>query len=222
MDVRKRLFELGDKKYRDFNKVIVPKAGEMIGVKIPELRKIAKELVKTPKWQNYKDALYFEEIMLQGLLIGYAKVDSEKRLRLIRDFIPKIDNWGICDIFCSVLKFAKKEPDLVWDFIQPYLNSDREFEIRFGVVMLLSYFIDDEHIDKVLKIIDRIKSEKYYVKMALAWAISICFVKHWDRTFEYFKNTNISKWVHNKAIQKTRESFRIPDDKKEILKKMRI
>ena len=182
--------------------------------------KISKELAKG-NWQNYKDNLYYEEIMIQGLVIGYAKLEPEKRLEFLREFVPKIDNWGICDIVCSNLKFIKQNKELVWEFIQPYLNSDKEFEIRFGVVILLNYFIEDEYIDRVLLILDKIKHDGYYAKMAIAWALSVCFVKYWDKTFEYFKTSNLEKWTYNKTIQKTCESYRITQDKKNLLRNER-
>lgn len=219
--MREKLFALKDEKYRQFNCSLLPDIDNVIGVRVPEIRKLAKELAKTDAWKNYKDDLYYEEIMIQGLVIGYAKLDAEDRLKYLREFIPKINNWGVCDVVCSNLKFTNKNKKLVWNFLQPYLVSHNEFEIRFGVVMLLDYFIDDEYIDRVLKILDKISHDGYYAKMAVAWALSVCFVKQWDKTFEYFKNSNLSKWTYNKAIQKTCESFRVPEDKKNILRKMR-
>lgn len=218
--MRKKLLSLKDEKYREFNSKLLPNIDNVLGVRVPDLRKLAKELAKG-NWQNYKDNLYYEEIMIQGLVIGYAKLEPEKRLELLREFVPKIDNWGTCDIVCSNLKFIKQNKELAWKFIQPYLNSDKEFEIRFGVVILLNYFIEDEYIDKVLLIIDKIKHDGYYAKMAIAWALSVCFVKYWDKTFEYFKTSNLEKWTYNKTIQKTCESYRITQDKKNLLRNER-
>ncbi len=219
--MRNKLFELKDEKYREFNSKLLPNIDNVLGVRVPDLRKLAKELAKGD-WKNYKDDFYYEEIMLQGLVIGYAKLEPQKRLDLLIEFVPKINNWGICDIVCSNLKFIKENKELVWEFIQQYLNSDKEFEIRFGVVILLNYFIEDEYIDRVLKILDKIKNDGYYAKMAVAWALSICFVKYWDKTFEYLKSCNLDKWTYNKAIQKTCESYRIRDTQKEIIKNLKI
>jgi len=218
--MRKKLLSLKDEKYREFNSKLLPNIDNVLGVRVPDLRKLAKELAKG-NWQNYKDNLYYEEIMIQGLVIGYAKLEPEKRLELLREFVPKIDNWGTCDIVCSNLKFIKQNKELVWEFIQPYLNSDKEFEIRFGVVILLNYFIEDKYIDRVLSILDKIKHDGYYAKMAIAWALSVCFVKYWDKTFEYFKTSNLEKWTYNKTIQKTCESYRITQDKKKLLRNER-
>ena len=221
MNVRERLLELQDEKYKKFHSALVPNVNNVLGIRVPDIRKIAKELSKNPDWQNYKDDLYYEELMIQGLLIGYAKLDAAKRLELLKEFVPKITSWGVCDVVCSNLKFTTKNKALVWNFLQDYLNSDKEFEIRFGVVMLLSYFLDDEYIDEVIRILDSIDHEGYYAKMAVAWAFSICFVKYWDKTLKYFEKSNISKWVYNKSIQKACESYRISAEKKELLKKMK-
>ena len=215
--MREKLLSLKDEKYREFNSKLLPNIDNVLGVRVPDLRKLAKELSKGD-WQNYKDNLYYEEIMIQGLVIGYAKLEPKNRLELLRKFIPKVDNWATCDIVCSNLKFIKQNKELVWEFIQPYLNSDKEFEIRFGVVILLNYFVEDEYIDRVLSILDKIKHDGYYAKMAVAWALSVCFVKYWDRTFKFFTNSNLDKWTYNKTIQKTCESYRISQDKKNLLK----
>lgn len=221
MNIRKKLLELRDEKYQKFHSALVPNIDNVLGVRVPEVRKVAKELAKSSEWTNYRDDLYYEEIMIQGLLIGYAQMALDKRFDCIKNFVPKINNWGICDVFCSNLKFTKKNKDIVWKFLQPYLHSDKEFEIRFGVVMLLSYYIEDEYIDEILKILDKINHDGYYAKMAVAWALSVCFVKQWDKTLEYFKNSNLPDWVYNKTIQKTCESYRISADRKKLLKKMK-
>lgn len=221
MNIREELLKLKDEKYRKFHSALVPGINNILGVRIPNIRKLAKEFSKTAQWPNYKEDLYYEEVMIQGLLIGYAKLDTQKRLELLKEFIPKINNWAVCDVVCSNLKFTVKNKEAVWEFIQPYLNSDKEFEIRYGVVMLLNYFIDDDYIDRVLLILDRITHDGYYTKMAVAWALSYCFIKYWDKTLKYFKHTKLSKWVYNKAIQKSCESFRLSNEQKTILKKMK-
>ena len=160
--------------------------------------------------------------MLQGMLIGLKK-DKEIAdvLKDIENLVPKIDNWAICDVFCAGLKITKKHKKEMWDFLQKYLNSDKEFEIRFGVVMLLDYYISEEYLDKDFKIFDDIKSEKYYVQMAVAWAISICLIKFYDKTIEYLKQAKIDKFTYNKALQKAIESYRITEEQKTELRKMK-
>lgn len=218
--MRKRLFSLQDKQYKSFNEKLLPNINNIIGVRIPILRQLAKELARE-NWQNYKDELYYEEIMLQGLIIGYANIPAEKKLQCLKDFIPKINNWGVCDTVCSNLKFIKQQQKIVWKFIQPYLKSDKEFDVRFAIVILLNYFIDDNYIDEVLIILDKIKHNGYYAKMAVAWALSICFVKYWHKTFEYFQKSDLDNWTYNKTIQKTCESLRISKKNKSELKNIR-
>ncbi len=221
MNVRKKLLELKDDKYKKFNSILVPNVNNILGVRVPDIKKLAREFAKNPNWQYYNDELYYEELMIQGLLIGYAKIDIEQRLKLLENFIPKINSWGICDVVCSNLKFTNKNKEVMWNFLQNYLNSDKEFEIRFAVVMLLNYYIDDKYIDKVIKILGKINHEGYYAKMAVAWAFSICFVKYWNKTLRYFEKSNVSKWIYNKSIQKTCESYRVSSEEKELIKKIK-
>lgn len=217
--IREQLFALRDPKYQKFSSSLIPNKDNLIGVRIPELRKIAKQIAKDD-WRAFlalAEDTYFEEVMLQGMVIGYAKAEVEEILTYVAAFVPKIDNWSVCDSFCSGLKITKKHPRRVWEFLQPYLSSQKEYEIRFGVVMLLNYFIDEEHIDDVLKLLDQIEHEGYYVKMAVAWAISICFVKFPERTMTYLKENRLDDVTYNKALQKIIESYRVdPEVKKQI------
>lgn len=219
--IRKELFNLQDRKYQAFSAALMPGVTNNIGVRIPELRKLATRLSR----EDYQDLLepsadeYMEEKMLRGFIIGAIKIAPEKRLELIKNFVPQIDNWAVCDCFCGSLKFAKKNQDLVWKFILPYLESEREYELRFGIVMMMSYFIDEFHIKEVLAHLNQIKHPAYYVRMAAAWAISVCMAKFPELTKAFFKTNNIDDFTHNKAIQKSRESYRVsPADKDELLK----
>ena len=223
--IRNDLINLQDEKYRQFNSVICPGTKNMIGIKIPVLRDYAKKLSKQ---ENFKDYIsfdktkYFEEVMLQGMLIGLIKnAEIKEILQSVENFIPKIDNWGVCDIFCSGLKVVNKNKEIFWDFIQKYIKSDKEFELRFAVVMMLCYFLDDKYIDKVLKISDNIKHDGYYIKMAVAWTISTAFVKFKDKTLKYLKNNNLDDWTYNKALQKITESLRVSKEMKDKIRKMK-
>lgn len=219
--IRKELFNLQDKKYQAFSAALMPGVTNNIGVRIPELRKLATRLSR----EDYQDLLepsadeYMEEKMLRGFIIGAVKITPDERLELIKNFVPQIDNWAVCDCFCGSLKFAKKNQDLVWKFILPYLESEREYELRFGIVMMMSYFIDELHIREVLAHLNQVKHPAYYVRMAAAWAISVCMVKFPELTKVFLKTNNIDDFTHNKAIQKSRESYRVsPTDKDELLK----
>ena len=221
MDIEKTLYSLQDKKYQEFQKGLCPGVVNIIGVRIPELRKLAKELLKNYSSKELLENIndnYYEELMLQGMVIGGAKEDINTILKYVKEFVPKIDNWAVCDTFCTSLKITKKYKKEMWKFIQEYLKSDKEFELRFAIVMILGYFIDEEYLEKDFKIFNNIKSDKYYVKMALAWAISICVIKYYDRTVKYLeKEAILDDFTYNKAIQKARESYRLSKEQKDFL-----
>ena len=222
-DIKKQIYELADEKYKDFHSRLCPGTTNIVGVRTPVLRNYAKELNRkyslNELLKEIDDTLY-EEIMLQGMLIGLSK-NIEEVLKYKRTFIPKIDNWAICDVFCAGLKITKKYKKKMWNFIQKYLNSDKEFEIRFGIVIILDYYIDEEHLDKNFEILKKIKNDNYYVKMAIAWAISICLIKYYDRTIKYLEKAKLDNWTYNKSLQKAIESYRISDEQKEYLRKMK-
>lgn len=218
MDVRSKLFKLQDLEYKKFHSKLCPNVDKIIGIPIPKLKKIAKDLAK----DNiiYKvDNPYYEEIMIEGLSISYGKIDLKEKLDLIDKFIDKIDNWAICDTIVASLKDIKKDKELVWNYVEKWLDSNYEFRVRFGIVIMLDYFIEDKYLDKVLLKIDKIKSDNYYINMAIAWLISICYIKEKERTFMYLNNNNLDNWTYNKAIQKIRESLRVSKNEKEKLKK---
>lgn len=218
-----RLQQLVETDYKAFNKKIIPTEKEILGVRLPALRTLAKEIAKG-NWrefaENAKSEIY-EEIMLHGLVICYAKMDLTERMQYIAEFVPLIDNWAICDSVCGTMKFIKKHREEFWQFIQPYLKSEQEFELRFAVVILMDYYIDDDHIEKVLQIYDSIKSDKYYVQMAVAWGISVCFVKYPDITMDYLHNNNLDNFTYNKALQKITESLRVDKATKSIIRSMK-
>ncbi len=223
-NIREKLYNLSDKKYKEFHSSLCPNSDNILGVRIPELRKLAKEIVKgdlNSFYENIEDE-YYEEIMLQGMCIGYAKISLEKRIELLKKFIPKIDNWAICDCCCSTYKFTNKNKQEMWKFINVYLSSEKEFELRFAIVMMMDYYIEDDYIDFVLEKIDNIKSEKYYVQMAKAWLLQVAFVKYEEKTLKYLKNNNLDKFTYNKALQKIIESYRVDEKTKNIIKNMKI
>ena len=223
--IKQELKQLADEKYREFQKGLCPGTENILGVRVPVLRNYAKKLAKEYEIRellNHIDNEFYEEIMLQGMLIGLKKdKDIQTILKDIERFVPQIDNWGVCDVFCAGLKITKKHEKEMWNFLQKYVTSDKEFEIRFGVVMILDYYITEEYLEKNFAIFDYIQSDKYYVQMAVAWAISICLIKFYDKTIEYLKQAKIDKFTYNKALQKAIESYRISDEQKAELRKMK-
>ena len=223
-EIRKHLFGLQDKKYQEFHRGLCRSTEYIIGVRIPVLREYSKQLVKKYSVEELLNNIgntYYEEIMIKGMIIGLSKENLGKIQKYIKKFVPKIDNWAVCDTFCTGLKITKKYKKEMWTFIQSYLNSNKEFEIRFGVVMILAYYIEEEYLEDDLKILNNIKHDGYYVKMAVAWAISICLVKFYNRTVEFLNNSSLDKFTFNKSIQKAIESYRITKEQKDMLKLMK-
>lgn len=221
--IKDQLKELADAGYQKFAAALIPNVDHVLGVRLPQLRKLAREIAGSD-WRAYlaqADDEFFEEVMLQGMVIGYAKADIEEILRYVAAFVPKIDNWSVCDSFCAGLKFTRSHKERVWHFLQPYLASDREYDIRFGVVMLLNYYIDESYIHDVLRWLDRIRHDGYYVKMAVAWAISICFVKLPEPTMAYLQNHSLDDITYNKALQKIIESHRVTEETKTLIRSMK-
>lgn len=222
--IRNKLFSLKDEKYKNFHSSLCPDTTNIIGVKVPLVRKLLNDLLKEYSFDElYKsiDTVYYEEIMLKGMLISKYKGEFKKFLSYISEFIPLIDNWAICDNFCQELKMTKNNKEKMRNFILKYEKSSKEFELRFMIVMILSYYIEEKYLDDNFKIFDNIKSNDYYVEMAIAWALSICLVKYYDETICYLRKCNLSDFTFNKTISKACDSYRITKDKKEELKKMK-
>ena len=220
-EIRKDLFNMQDKKYKEFHSSLSPNVDNIIGIRVPVLRNYAKEVIKKYNQEEIKIGdKYYEELLLQGMIIGLQNKESiENIIVKVNKFVPKINSWGVCDTFCAGLKITKKYQKEMFRVIEKYLKSSKEYELRFAIVMLLDYYINDEYIDTVLKILNTIKLDKYYVQMANAWAISICLVKYYEKTVEFLENCNLDNFTYNKAIQKAIESYRITDKQKEDLRK---
>ena len=220
-DIRKKLFELQDVKYKEFHSGLCPNVDKIIGVRVPQLKELAKQIVK----EDYKEFLihvkdeYYEELALHGLVIGYAKMSIEDTFDYLKKFVPKINSWAVCDVTCANLKITKKYRKEMWEFLETYIHSNKEYEIRFAIVMYLNYYLDDEYIAEILKRIDKVENKEYYVQMAIAWLISFAYIKQKDKTIKYLEKNHLDKFTQNKAIQKIRESYRVPKEEKEDLLK---
>lgn len=222
-NIRKKLFDMQDKTYQEFHKGLCPNVEDIIGVRIPDLRKIAKQIAKENP-REYLEKIpkeYYEEKMLQGFVIGYMKASLEEKLRYLDKFVPAIDNWAICDCCTSTYKFTNQYQKEVWEYLKKYLNSNKEFELRFAIIMLMDYYLTEEYIDEVLKIYDNIHHDGYYVKMGVAWALSVCYVKFPERTMKFLKNNNLDDFTYNKALQKMIESYRVDEKTKQLFRKMK-
>lgn len=217
--IRMELEKNADEKYKKFSSGLLPGVRNILGVRLPELRKMAKRLARADWRENLRQISddTFEEIMLQGMIIGYADCPTEERLELVRGFVPKIDNWSVCDSFCSGLKFVRSEQEKVFHFLEPHIASEKEFEQRFAAVMLLNFYIDENWLDRTLQVLEQIDAKEYYAKMAVAWALAECYLHFPEEVMPILKENTLDPEVRQKTLQKIIESRKIsPETREEI------
>ena len=220
LDITKELIANSDKKYKEFQAGLIPGIDNILGVRAPIVKAIAKRYAKNHNGSEFLSILphtYYDENMLHGYMLGFLKSDTDTLKEYVRDFLPYVDNWAVCDSMVSNLKNFFKSPEEVYGFIKEMACDTREYHIRFALVSMLCYYLDGEYIDEVLHITCSINDERYYVKMAQAWLISMALVKRYDKTVKILEDNILSPWVHNKSIQKARESFRLDGEKKSYL-----
>ncbi len=208
VEIRKELFDLCEEDFKKFALSLIPGCDNLIGVRIPKIRKIAKKIVRENPidfLENSKD-VYFEETMLKALIIGNMKEDIEVVLKQVALFVPKITNWSLCDSFCNELKIVRENRKRVWEFLKRYYQSSEAYEIRFAVVMFLFHYIREEYTQDILKICDDINHEDYYVKMSVAWCLQVCFVNFPKETMKYLKDNNLDDETYNKALQRNKNN----------------
>lgn len=209
--------------FQKFTASLLPGVKHILGVRLPALRKMAKQLAKGD-WQSYLRTACddsYEEIMLQGMVLGYAKGDLQEKEPFLRSFLPKIDNWSVCDSACSSLKLAKAQPQEFWDFLSEYLRSTREYDVRFALVQMLDYYVNDDYLERVLQAIDSVDLPFYYVQMAQAWAVSICYREFPERTLPFLKKNHLDDFTHNKSLQKITESLKVAKEDKEFIRTLK-
>lgn len=219
--LREWLLRCAEPAYRDFSASLLPGVTDLLGVRIPVLRRMARRIARGD-WRTYLAEAgdgSFEERMLQGLVIGYVRCPAEEKLALMARFVPKIDNWSVCDSFCGRLPAELREP--VRRFIQPLFGSDEEFTVRFAVVTGLVNFTGPDHLDWLLERLESVRHEGYYARMAVAWAVSVCFVQHPQRVLEWLDGAGIDGWTRDKAMQKIVESNRVDARTKQAIRARR-
>ena len=224
-EIRKRLECLAEPEFQRFSSSLIPDLapGFLLGVRLPKLRKIAREIAKKDPENYLREAECgsFEEIMLQGMVIGCMKGEPERIFPLIESFLPKIQNWSVCDSFCSSLKIAREYPEDMWAFLQPLFTEEREYYVRFSVVMLIFYFIRKPYLEQVFSILDGISYDSYYVKIAVAWALSICYREFPEETLHYLEKCGLDQFTYEKALQKIIESLKTDAKTKEMFRAMK-
>lgn len=217
------LYSLGDTKYKEFHSKLTYNTN-IIGIKVPILKDISKSISKGNflSFIEYVTTNTYEEWLIFGLIIGYSKMDFNDKLNLLDKYIVGIDNWASCDIACANMKDFKKNMDKGYNYILKLTQSNDCFSVRVGIVLLISFYINEEYLNSIFDICNSIKSDEYYVKMAISWLISICYIKYPNDTLNYLKNNKLDKFTYNKAIQKIIESKRISKEEKSMLKLMKI
>lgn len=218
--VKEQLQMYAEENFRTFTMRLMPGVENVYGVRLPVLRKMAKAVIKED-WRSYLETASdesYEEIMLQGMVIGYARMELSELFARMERFIVKIDNWSVCDSFCAGLKITREHKAEMWKFLDKYLRSQNEYEIRFGVVMLLDYYTEEAYLQEALAFFDTIRHEGYYVRMAVAWAVSIYYIKYPKQVLEYLKENQLDNWTYNKALQKITESLQVDKETKAYIR----
>ncbi len=206
---------LKDEKFLEFTQKIVSSHYIMIGIKIPLLRKMAKEIAKgdIQSFLTILENKYYEEIMLKGFVIAYI-TDLSLLKEEIREFIFLIDNWAICDSFGNSLKIINQNKKEFFKFIKPLLKSKEEYIVRFSIVLLIYYYVEEKYLKEIFNICLNNNNNKYYVNMALAWLLCECFIKYPDETKEFLKNNKINDFVLKKTISKINDSYQVKKENK--------
>ncbi len=220
MNIQKELFSLQDLKYRDFHSKLMPDIAKefVIGVRVPDLRKLAKDFSKTGESRDFIKNLphkYYEENNVHAFVLEQIK-DFNEALCETKSFLPYIDNWATCDMFLPKV-FAKNKDKLIIE-IKEWIKSDKPFTVRYAIVLLMKLYLNDDFKEEYMEMVSSAKSEHYYVKMAIAWYFATALAKQYDLAIRYITDKKLEKWTHNKAIQKAIESRVIPEDIKEYLK----
>ena len=221
--ILKTLLEHKDTTYKAFQEKLITSKYPIIGVRIPILKKIAKEMRKTKDYQFIHTLPHhsFEEVMIHGLILGYIKEPLSTILSYLDSFLPYIDNWAINDTVSANIKRFKVEQELGYAWIEKSLKSNNPWQIRFALTLLLSHYINETYLFSIYQKLETIKIKDYYVHMAMAWIISICYIKYPKETKQFLKNAKIDTWTYNKAIQKIIESKRISKEEKNKLRNMK-
>lgn len=223
-EIKKNLFKYQDKKYQKFESSLIPNVEKklIIGVKTPILKNMAKEIVKADLSDKYIKMLphkYFEENQIHSFIISENK-DFDECIKNINNFLKYVDNWATCDQLCP--KIFKNNKNQLLIHIKKWINIKKTYYIRFGIKMLMSYFLDEDFDKKYLKIVSSIQSDEYYVNMMIAWYFATSLAKQYDDTIVYLEKYKLSPWVHNQTIKKAIESYRVSENNKKYLKSLKM
>lgn len=222
--VQEKLFEMQDEGYREFHARLMPTVDKdsIIGVRVPRLRKFAKELYKSGGYEDFLKALphkYYEENNVHAFLIEQQK-DYGETVRLLDEFLPYVDNWATCDMM-SPKSFKKHLPEL-YEKIPEWLGSDKTYAVRFGIETLMNFFLGEDFTDGCASLVCSVRSDEYYINMMIAWYFATALAKNYEDVVPYIEGKRLDVWTHNKTIQKAVESNRITDEQKAYLRTLKI
>ena len=227
LTIKEHLLQLAERGNKKFTESLNPGVEHVLGIRVPDLRKLAARIAKDG-WEAYldtADTYYMEERMLQGMVLGCIRPDAdiEVYLHRVTCFVWNINSWSVCDTFKfgGGKRFIEANKDRLWEYLKTWMRAEGEYEIRFGVVMAMQYFIDEEHIEELFSLYNAIRHEGYYVRMGVAWALSVCFVRFPERTLEYLKQNTLDNFTYNKALQKIIESYRVDAGTKDVIRAMK-
>ncbi len=205
----------------EFAESTIPNAAPIMGVRLPDLRKIAKAAAKGDyeKFLAENPMDTFELQTIQAFVIGYAKDDIGKLLAHLEEFIPRVHDWSVSDSLCQNFKISEKYPAETYAVLMKYKDSEEEFPVRIVAIMLMSHFLNDEYIERVITVLNELKTNAYYSRMGVAWAVATIMAKYPDRCLEYLRSEDnrLDDWTFNKAIQKIKESYRVSDEMKKTV-----
>lgn len=221
--VKLLLPSLAEEPYRQFNSNLLPGVENILGVRMPQLRKLAGGIARAD-WRAYLAGATedtYEEVLVQGLVIGSVKADFSALHPFIEAHVEKLSNWSTVDTFCAAMKIAKQEPEAMWALVEPYYGRSDPYALRFAIVMTLFYFLDAASLARSLSFLDGVRHEAYYVRMAVAWAVSMAYVADRERTGRYLARCNLDDWTFNKALQKIIESRQVDDTERDAMRAMK-
>ena len=223
-DLYRKLYDLQDLKYRDIQIKIIPtvEPESVIGVRTPELKSIAKDILKDGNYKGFLEELphrYFEENQLHAFIISGIK-DLGECMEELEKFLPHVDNWATCDQMSP--KIFRKHKDVLFSDIKEWVNSEKTYTVRFGVGMLMEHFLDDDFDPLYPELVAKLRSEEYYVNMMIAWYFATALAKQYESILPFIEEKKLDDWTHNKAIQKSLESRRITEEQKLYLKSLKV
>lgn len=215
------LFNMRDEQFAKFNAKLLPPdvAKSVIGIKTPELRKYAKTMLAPNIFLQSLPHKYFEENQIHAVILSNIH-DFETCVKLVNEFLPYVNNWATCDQLIPKI-FAKK-PDKLFQWIQKWIKSDHTYTVRFAIGLLMRFYLGDTFNQKYADMVLKVQSDEYYINMMRAWYFATALAKNWDSVIDIIENKKLDTWTHNKTIQKSIESFRISNNQKQYLKKLKI